>query len=72
MMICGSVTADYIEVKKLTEKLANLLTISKKVKITTPKGINLSMAIEGRQGNTLAGFAANPGEFFSLSDGEVL
>ena len=69
MMIRGGITANYNEVKKLTKKLANLLTISKKVKITTPKGTNLSMAIEGRKGNVLAGFATNPGEFSGLPDG---
>jgi len=71
MMIRGGITADYVKVKELTEKLANLLTISKKVHITTPQGTNMTMNIEGRRGNVLAGFATNPGEFSGLPDGEA-
>jgi len=71
MMIRGGITADYVKVKELTEKLANLLTVSKKVQIITPQGTNLTMNIEGRKGNILAGFATNPGEFSGLPDGEA-
>ena len=71
MMIKGGVTADYVEVKKLTERLSALLTEANRIKIATPEGTNLSLSIASRKGYVLAGFATQPGEFSGLPDGEA-
>ncbi len=71
MMIVGGVTADYREVKALTEKLAALLTAAERVRITTPEGTDISFSIKGRPCYVLAGFATAPGEFSGLPDGEA-
>lgn len=71
MMIEGGVTADYVKVKDITEKLAKILTEGKRVRITTKEGTDLSFNIEGRKAFVLAGFATKPGEFSGLPDGEA-
>lgn len=71
MMLRGGITADYVEVKRLTEKLCDLLTRAKEVTITTPEGTNLHMVLEGRTAAGLSGWATNPGEFSGLPDGEA-
>lgn len=71
MMIKGGVTADYLAVKELTERLSMLLTKGNHVKITTPEGTDISFSIANRKGYVLAGFATRPGEFSGLPDGEA-
>lgn len=71
MMVRGGITADYVEVKRITDKLVDLLTRSKRATITTPEGTNLSLVLEGRNGASLSGWATNPGEFSGLPDGEA-
>ncbi len=71
MMLRGGVTADYGEVKRLTDKLVDLLTTAKKVTITTAEGTSLSLVVEGRTGAGLSGWATHPGEFSGLPDGEA-
>lgn len=71
MMITGGVTADYVAVKALTERLARLLTEGSRVRITTPEGTDLSFSIAGRPGLVLAGFATERGQFSGLPDGEA-
>lgn len=71
MMIKGGVTANYLEVKKLTEKLSTLLTKGSLVRIETSEGTDLSFSITNRKGYVLAGFATQPGEFSGLPDGEA-
>jgi leucyl aminopeptidase (aminopeptidase T) len=71
MMLRGGVTADYGEVKRLTDKLVDLLTKAKRATLTTPEGTNLSFVLEGRRGAGLSGWATHPGEFSGLPDGEA-
>jgi len=71
MMLRGGITADYREVKRVSEKLADLITKGNKVHITTPQGTDLQFSIEGRKGFVLAGYVTKPGEFSGLPDGEA-
>ncbi len=71
MMITGGVTADYVAVRALTERLAGLLTAASQVRISTPEGTDLAFSIAGRPGLVLAGFATERGQFSGLPDGEA-
>ncbi|HMM22118.1 MAG TPA: aminopeptidase [Selenomonadales bacterium] len=71
MMIRGGVTADYQEVKRITEILAAIIDQGNEVHIATPEGTDLRFSIKGRRGYVLAGYATNPGEFSGLPDGEA-
>lgn len=71
MMIRGGVTADYRQVKELSEKLAEIIRQGELVHITTPEGTDVRLSIKGRQGHVLAGYATKPGQFSGLPDGEA-
>jgi leucyl aminopeptidase (aminopeptidase T) len=71
MMIRGGVTADYKEVKRISEALAEVINKGEWVHITTPEGTDLRFSVQGRRGYVLAGYATNPGEFSGLPDGEA-
>ncbi|HMM22122.1 MAG TPA: aminopeptidase [Selenomonadales bacterium] len=71
MMIRGGVTADYQEVKRISEKLAEVINQGEWVHITSPEGTDLRFSVKGRRGYVLAGYATNPGDFSGLPDGEA-
>jgi leucyl aminopeptidase (aminopeptidase T) len=71
MMVTGGVTADYETVRETSERLAELLTHAREVRLTTPEGTDLRMSIEGRPGFAQTGFANRPGDFSGLPDGEA-
>lgn len=63
----GFFDADYYEMREKTIKIAELLTKAKTAKVTTAKGTDITMSLEGRDGVPLTGFcqkgrlAAPPG-----------
>lgn len=71
MMLRGGVTADYVKVRALSEKLAAMITSAKTAELTTPEGTHLTMSLEGRPGFAQTGFATEPGQFSGLPDGEA-
>lgn len=71
MMIRGGITADYIEVKRISDILVKLISQGEWVHLTTTEGTDIRFSIKGRQGYSLSGFATNPGEFSGLPDGEA-
>lgn len=71
MMIRGGITADYIEVKRISDMLVELINQGEWVHLTTPEGTDIRFSIKGRKGYSLSGFATNPGEFSGLPDGEA-
>lgn len=71
MMIRGGITADYREVKRLSDALVEIINQGERVRITTPQGTDFRFSIKGRRGHTLAGYATGPGEFSGLPDGEA-
>jgi leucyl aminopeptidase (aminopeptidase T) len=71
MMVTGGITADYHEVKKITENLARLLTEADVIRLTTPEGTDFTMRSTGRRAIAQSGFVTRPGELSGLPDGEA-
>lgn len=71
MMIRGGITANYIEVKRISDMLVELINQGEWVHLTTPEGTDIRFSIKGRHSHSLSGFATNPGEFSGLPDGEA-
>jgi len=71
MMSIGGLTANYIELAKLTQKVGEILDKGKNVKITTPSGTNLTMNIEGRTTTKDTGLYHKPGDWGNLPSGEA-
>lgn len=71
MMVRGGATADYDEVKRLGERLAERLTQGREARMTTPDGTDLRVSLEGRQGYSLHGLARERGTFSAFPDGEA-
>lgn len=70
MMINGGINADYHQVKKVSEQIADLLTNADKIRLTTPKGTDLTMWARGRKAIAQTGFVTQPGMLSGLPDGE--
>ncbi|WP_019909738.1 aminopeptidase [Paenibacillus sp. HW567] len=66
----GAITADYGQVKALTEQVASLLSGSSSVRIEK-EGLSLSFSTEGRDGILSTGLYLNPGESGNLPSGEA-
>jgi leucyl aminopeptidase (aminopeptidase T) len=62
---------DYQRVKKLSEKLAAMLTKAKLAHVTTPSGTNLTMSLKGRECHADTGIARKKGDFTNLPAGEA-
>lgn len=71
MMVEGGITADYHEVKRVTEHLARLLTEADMIRLTTPEGTDFTMRSMGRKAIAQSGFVTRPGELSGLPDGEA-
>jgi 2,5-dihydroxypyridine 5,6-dioxygenase len=71
MMVSGGITADYQQVKRITEKLARLLTEADVIRLTTPEGTDFTMRTAGRSAIAQSGFVTKPGELSGLPDGEA-
>lgn len=66
----GAVTADYVQVKALTERVTAILTQGKHVRIVKD-GKTLEFSIEKRSGVPSTGMYLNPGESGNLPSGEA-
>lgn len=71
MMIHGAMTADYMAIKEKTKKLADRLSASSTVHVTSDRGTNVKMSLRKRKALILSGFATEAGEFAALPDGEA-
>lgn len=71
MMVTGGITADYHQVKRITEQLARLLTEADAIRMTTPEGTDFTMRSAGRKAIAQSGFVTKPGELSGLPDGEA-
>ncbi|MFD0696899.1 aminopeptidase [Paenibacillus sp. GCM10027628] len=69
MFLEGAISADYTQVKALTEKVTDMLTEAKNVRIEKD-GYTLSFSLEGRNGVPSTGMYLNPGESGNLPSGE--
>lgn len=63
--------ADYGEIDKLSEKVANILTKAKQIQVNTRIGTNISFSVEGREGHKDGGLITNEGDFGNLPGGEA-
>lgn len=70
MMYNGGITADYHEVRRVSEKLSGMLTKTDKIRMTTPEGTDLTMWTKGREAISQTGFVTMPGMLSGLPDGE--
>ncbi|MFC6649871.1 aminopeptidase [Paenibacillus rhizoplanae] len=66
----GAITADYGQVKALTEQVAALLSAGNRVRVEK-EGLVLSFSIDGRDGILSTGLYLNPGESGNLPSGEA-
>jgi len=73
MMTVGGMTADYRKVSELSWKLTELLDKAKRVQITTSRGTNLVMSLEGRKPGTPPddGLYTEAGRWGNLPAGEA-
>ncbi len=62
---------DYWRVKKISEKLAEMLTKAKKVRIVTDKETDVVLNVEGRRGLADTGILRKFGDFGNLPAGEA-
>jgi len=69
MMSIGGLTADYMQIAKLTNKVARILEKGKTVKITTPSGTNLTISIKDRPLLRDTGLYHKRGEWGNLPAG---
>lgn len=70
-MTQGAATADYPAVRPLTRELAEILTAGGTVHVTSEKGTDLRLSIQGRQALALDGFATEAGTFTPFPTGEA-
>ena len=70
--IRGAMTADFLKIREVSERLAERLRGAKTVRVTSPAGTDLVASIEGRDPKGwLTGICRNPGEVSAYPGGEV-
>jgi leucyl aminopeptidase (aminopeptidase T) len=70
-IMCRTMSADYIAIKRRSEKFADILSQGKEVILTTPAGTNLTLYLEGRQGHADTGDIREKGSMSNLPAGEA-
>ncbi|HHW30338.1 MAG TPA: aminopeptidase [Clostridiaceae bacterium] len=68
----GAATADYNEVYRLTREIADIVTTGSIVHVTTEKGTDITLSVEGRKATPLASVVDEDGQGkAAFPDGEV-
>jgi leucyl aminopeptidase (aminopeptidase T) len=70
-MLMRTLAIDYIKVKEVCDKYAEILSKGSRVKITSPAGTDLSFSIENREGQSDGGIFHEKGIFGNLPAGEA-
>ncbi|MFW5952932.1 MAG: aminopeptidase [Candidatus Natronoplasma sp.] len=70
-MLATAMTAGYKKIEKKSKKLAKILTDSNKAKISTDKGTDLILELEGRKGIADTGMLQEKGAWGNLPAGEA-
>lgn len=70
-MLESAMAADYKKIEEITVPLAKKLTESSKAKVTTEKGTDITLNIEGREGEADTGILTEKGAFGNLPAGEA-
>ncbi len=67
----GGLTADYIEVKKLTDKMLSAVKNSHKIEVKSTNGTNVKFSVEGREWKKDTGIIHTSRDISNLPGGEV-
>ena len=67
----GGIEADFEAIKPMCEKVAQILSDTNSIKLTSPLGTNLTLSLEGRKGNAHTGLAREPGQATTVPDIEA-
>lgn len=70
-MMTRTLNADYKEIAKKSDILAEIISKASNIRITTEKGTDINLAVEGRDGHSDTGLNYNPGDFSNLPAGEA-
>lgn len=70
-MLLRAIKIDYIKLNKVTRQLAKLLSQAKTARLTCPRGTDLTMNLEGREGRPDTGIIHESGAFSNLPAGEA-
>lgn len=65
MLENGGIEADFLEIAKVVDQVAEVFTRGKKVRVTTRQGTRLRIDISGRSGHSEPGFSHKPGSISS-------
>jgi len=71
MFEAGAITADYSKVSELCEKMGVLMDKTSNVRVTSKKGSDITVSIQGRIVDRDVGVLHKPGDFGNLPAGEV-
>ena len=70
--IAGAMTADFLEIREIAMRLADVLRGARAIHVTSSAGTDVSFAIEGREPTGwLTGICRRPGEVSAFPGGEV-
>ena len=64
-------TVSYKEIAKKSDILADIISKASNIRITTEKGTDINLAVEGRNGHSDTGLNYDPGNFSNLPAGEA-
>jgi len=67
----GAATADYGEVRRITQEVAEVMRRGTKIRVTSPTGTDVTGDIGGMPVGVAAAFALNQGELSCFPDGEA-
>jgi leucyl aminopeptidase (aminopeptidase T) len=70
-VMARGLSADYQQIRTRSEHLAPYLTRSKRIRVTTPAGTDLTFSVEGRTALADTGIIHHPGDFSNLPAGEA-
>lgn len=70
-MMTRTLNADYNEIAKKSDALAEIISNSSNIRITTEKGTDINLAVEGRDGHSDTGLNHSAGDFSNLPAGEA-
>jgi leucyl aminopeptidase (aminopeptidase T) len=68
----GAMTADFTEIRRVAERLADMLRGARLVHVTSPDGTDITVSVEGREPRGwYTGIVRKPGEISAFPGGEV-
>ena len=70
-MMTRTLNANYKEIAKKSDILAEIISKASNIRITSAKGTDINLAVKGRDGHSDTGLNHNPGDFSNLPAGEA-